>query len=658
MQSLDKELAGLLSVLLEPFTHYASSLSAFAILVLLAVVITIRMRRVQRKILEEIADGTGQIARYEDPEAFSAAFGVINASLGANHSLGRSWQEYEETLIPPLEEIDDPAYRVFRNTKRPTEFFFSEQYSDRLSPWMRPEDFIGIGLLLTFIGLVAALVEAGDGLGSASNDAAELKGVILTLLSTAGAKFIASIGGVFGSLIVSITQRKLFSSVDRDLNVFSDLLEERLIFASAEKIAADQFGHMKRQTVNLERLSNEIAVAIGDKIEAAMNRMPAMMGEAMQPVTAKLEDVAGQIGQSSADGMAGIVSQLSDELKGAGQESMQQVVTQLDSLTGAMGGAVDSLRLTTENLKESLTGSAKQAASDLSGSSELFSQRITEAVESMNQSQQGLHDSIMGMVNQLEGGSKVFSDSMNDVQAQAQDQLLTVLKAMNSQIADQASESSKAWQGEIENTIAAGAARTAKTLRTTADQMSAQFKAPMEAMQSELGGLAIHAKEVSSALAAINSELGAHKEGIATSTSRLIEASGAMQSASDAARLTAMPMRDAAVATKTATEQLLAISQTTTDQVARFSERIGESIKETGDVLRSLQSIWQAQSGQLENADEELARAFKAITSNLTASLAQLEEFNKNMDSSMARAVEGLSAMVEELSDAVDSIPR
>ena len=53
MQSLDTQLAGLLSVMLEPFTHYAYSLSAFSILVLLAVVITIRMKRVQRKILEE-----------------------------------------------------------------------------------------------------------------------------------------------------------------------------------------------------------------------------------------------------------------------------------------------------------------------------------------------------------------------------------------------------------------------------------------------------------------------------------------------------------------------------------------------------------------------------------------------------------------------------
>ena len=55
-------------------------------------------------------------------------------------------------------------------------------------------------------------------------------------------------------------------------------------FASAERIAAQQFGYAKRQTKSLEELGNQIAVAIGNKIESAMTAMPALVGEAMQPV--------------------------------------------------------------------------------------------------------------------------------------------------------------------------------------------------------------------------------------------------------------------------------------------------------------------------------------------------------------------------------------
>jgi hypothetical protein len=651
-------LAANLQWLLEPFTYYLYSMGAFSVLVIVAIGTAIRMGMKQRAIVRDISSGIEAITKYRDPAQFSASFSDVHAALSENETLQRSWEEYEETLIAPLEDVDDPSYQVFRNTKRPSEFFISSQFLGRISPFFKPEDFIGFGLLLTFIGLVAALVEAGTGLGVNASDAAGMKSVILTLLSTAGGKFIASIGGVLGSLIVSMTQHRLSDRVQSKLSSFADALEERLIFASAEKIAADQYGHMKRQTANLERLSNEIAVAIGDKIESAMNRMPAMMGEAMEPVTEKLDSVAGQIGETSTEGMATMVSQLSEELKGAGQDSMQQVVSQLDTLGTTMGGTVESLRSTTEILKESLTGSARQAANDLSGSSEVFSQKITEAVEAMNQSQQGLHDTINGLVTQLQTGSEAFEEKMNSAREQTQQQLVTSLTAMNQHIARQASSASEEWQGQIRSTIAKGAEETAAELQNAAKKMSEQLQEPVAEVQSGLTAWVDQTKEVTSALQSINTQLGAHRDGIITSTSRLLEASGAMESASGAVRDTTIPMRDAATAAKTASDQLLTISKTTADRVANFSDQVGTSVTETRSILQKLQDTWQTQSKQLDNADEQLAGAFRSITTNLDASLGQLDKYNKDMDGNMARAVEGLSAMVEELSDAVESIPR
>ena len=651
-------LAGALQKILEPFTHYSYSMSAFVLLVVVAVVISMRMVFVQRRILRDISAGTEAITNYKDPDQFSEGFSDVNAALIANDSLRRPWEEFEETLIPPLQDVDDPAYQVFKNTKRPSDFFISSQFLGRISPFFKPEDFIGIGLLLTFIGLVAALVTAGDGLANGGADAAVTRVVILKLLSTAGAKFIASIGGVLGSLIVSMTQHRLSDSLHRKLSFFADALEERLIFASAEKIAADQYGHMKRQTANLERLSNEIAVAIGDKIESAMMRMPVMMGEAMEPVTEKLDTVAGQIGQTSTEGMASMVSQLSEELKGAGENSMQQVVTQLGSLSTTMGGTVNSLRETTELLKESLTGSARQAASDLSGSSAVFSQRITEAVEAMNQSNNEMHDTISSLLSQLQSGSDVFEKKLNSTKDQMAQQLVTSLQAMNEHIARQASSASEEWQGQIRSTIAKGAQDTAAELQSAAKQMSDQLREPVAEVQSGLSAWVDQTREVTGALKEINTQLGAHRDGIITSTSKLLEASGAMESASGAVRETTIPMRDAALAAKTASEQLLTISKTTAERVSNFSDQVGNSVTETRQILQTLQETWQAQSTQLENADEELAGAFKTITTNLVDSLARMGQFNKEMDTNMANAVEALSAVVEELSDSIESIPR
>ena len=648
----NETLAGLLKGALTPFTYYSFSISAFLLLVLLAISIALRMWYIQRGLLSEIDAGTEAVERYKNSEEFAQNFGDVNSRLSNNKSLKRAWEEFEETLIHPLEDIDDPSYLVFRNTKRPSEFFISSHFLGRLSPFLKPEDFIGIGLLLTFLGLVAALVEAGTGL-NAGVDTAEMKGVIMKLLSTAGGKFIASIGGVLGSLVVSITYHRLSDGINKNLGLFSDALEKQLTFASAEKIAADQYGHMKRQTANLERLSNEIAVAIGDRIENAMSRMPDMMGEAMEPVAEKLDNVAGQIGQSSADGMTDIVNQLSSELKGAGQDSMNQVVAQLDSLSTTMGGTVSSLRETTEMLRESLTGSARQAASDLSGSSELFSQKITEAVEAMNQSHHEMHDTISSLVSQLQSGSEVFQEKLSSSRDQMQEQLVTSLQAMNQHIARQASSASEEWQGQIRSTIAKGAQQTTDELQSAVQHMSDQLKVPVQEVQSGLSAWVEQTREVTGSLKAINTTLGAHRDGINTSTVKLVEASGAMQSASSAVRDTTMPMRDAAIAAKTVSEQLLMISRTTADKVSHFSDQVGDSVTETKNILQTLQQTWNSQSKHLENADVELADAFKTITSNLGDSLGQLSKFNENMEISMAKSVEGLTAMIEELSESV-----
>ena len=85
---------------------------------------------------------------------------------------------------------------------------------------------------------------------------------------------------------------------------------------------------------------------------------------------------------------------------------------------------------------------------------------------------------------------------------------------------------------------------------------------------------------------------------------------------------------------------------------------MGNSVTETKNILQALQQVWSTQSKQLENADEELAGAFRTISTNLGDSLGQLRKFNEDMDSSMAKAVDGLSAMVEELSDSIDGLSR
>jgi hypothetical protein len=76
-----------------------------------------------------------------------------------------------------------------------------------------PGYFTSIGLLLTFIGLVAALHFASRGFETGSAELA--KAAILQLLSASSFKFLTSIASLAGALLISLVIRTLDGHVSR-----------------------------------------------------------------------------------------------------------------------------------------------------------------------------------------------------------------------------------------------------------------------------------------------------------------------------------------------------------------------------------------------------------------------------------------------------------
>jgi hypothetical protein len=67
-----------------------------------------------------------------------------------------------------------------------------------------PNFFVGLGLLGTFIGLIAALTFSTQDLAVA-DDQAKIKAALSGLLTTAAAKFYISAAGLIASLILSLS---------------------------------------------------------------------------------------------------------------------------------------------------------------------------------------------------------------------------------------------------------------------------------------------------------------------------------------------------------------------------------------------------------------------------------------------------------------------
>lgn len=591
-----------LNSLLWIFREVWFGLGAASLLMGVAIYSAVKMRQEYRNVLVDIENANAILDKRTDAQDFTENFHIVNSGLKAIPSIDRSWEEFSKTLLPPLDLIDEPEYQVYRSTKRAADYFDIEHISSKIKPFIDSESLIGFGLVFTFIGLVAALINAGFNLGDTSNTQKTVI-VIKELLSTAGAKFFASIGGVGGALIQTITMNSLRSRIDDRLKYFNDRLEGFLTFASLERIAADQYGYAKRQAERMEAMGTEIALAIGGKIENAMREMPQLMGTAltgaMEPVSKKLDEMANGVRDDNGDALRSMVEDFRTQIQGAGEQTMQQVVTQLDSLSTTLNQTVGNLAQSNNEIRSSLQ--------EMMGSLAATSQTFGTSVEA---SANAASDGLRVILEELQQQQVASTNSMTA--------LLTRLEAAG----DQAGEG-----------VARGVAGAMEGILAEARDTSASIS---ESVASGLG-------EVTTALARINVEIERHQTGLQQVNAQIQNSASAMGGAAETIRTSTQPLSQVTV-------QLTAA----TDAVGRTVQQTNEASKNIAKAISDLLENWERQSSQLRGADEALEGAFKEITRNLTLSLAELEKFTKGVEVSFGGALQNLSAIVGELSEALE----
>jgi hypothetical protein len=628
---MDNLAINFLDALLTPFRWVYFGLAGCALLIFVALISVRRMKKESAEIIADIDKANEALSKFESAESFTNQFHVIDGQLKGINRLSRSWEEFSKTLLPPLDEINEPEYRVFRTTKRPVDYFDIDHLSSKVKPIIDSESLIGIGLVLTFFGLVAALIHAGLKIGG-TVDTQEVQVAIQNLLSTAGAKFFASIGGVGGSLIQTIFMNRTKHQIDEKLKVFNDRLERLLIFASLERIAADQYGHAKRQTARLEEMSTEITLAIGEKIESAMLKMPVMMGEAMNPVAEQLSTMTDKLSRSSTDALKEMVADFRGQLQGAGESTMNHVVTQLSTLSTTLNDTVGSLAQsnheitngiqtvmlalteTTKKFDSSVQASADAASSQLASSSAALTAGLESVLSDLSAQQASANTAMASLVERLDTASKEAAVSLKNG-------------------SDKASAN-----------VASG---ITEAMKVVLDQAKSATKDVTDSVGTGIGDLV-------SALGRINQEIDRHNQGLQLANSKLQDTASAMGGAAESVRASTQPLSQVSLQLTAASDAIRKSVADTFGQVERLVATTDAASKGISSAITKLAETWESQAGQLSSADEELEGAFNAITQNLSQSLDVLQRFTVDLESKMAGALNNLASIVQELSDALE----
>ncbi len=243
-----------------------------AVLVLGAVAVWLQFRLRLRPIDEGLDAALGVVREASNPITFRDRFPTIDQRLAANPIIGDAWRAFAQTLVQvPGQE------GALGATRRPADDF-NETVLGHAGVNLRfymavPNYMVGLGLLFTFLGLVAALYFASAGVTAGSVQGAQ--GALRDLLAAATFKFVTSIAGLGTSIVYSWREKTQLYRVGRRLGQLCTALEQRLVSVTPEYLGVIQLDELKSQSALLRRLGRQLHVTIPETIEGLPAALPA-----------------------------------------------------------------------------------------------------------------------------------------------------------------------------------------------------------------------------------------------------------------------------------------------------------------------------------------------------------------------------------------------
>ncbi|MGL1921460.1 MAG: hypothetical protein OCD03_10600 [Hyphomicrobiales bacterium] len=335
----------------------------------------------------------------EKRAAFVDKYLEIDHQLREIKSIGECWREFRETIELPDINSPDDASQYIRNENRPQTYFKltnGSMHAPILRNW--PNILVGLGLVLTFAGLIAALSVAGQDLDTVS-DQDGMKRVLGTLLDTAGAKFYASASALGASIILGLIQKMCFVSLQKKMGRLNGLLEERMEFDAQASISRKQLHVLRLQHHQLQSFNQDFALKVGEAVRDAFSSSNTEVVDSLKEVANKLEAMA----DKTSEGVSKSVG---------------------DKLDSALSGTLEKMNNTLKDVQLSLGGLPEQMNDAVSALSQSTADHMNDGAKSVANNLTGIVQPLQRAVDTMSDGSEKFVSNMAGFQGALQEGLI------------------------------------------------------------------------------------------------------------------------------------------------------------------------------------------------------------------------------------------
>ncbi|WP_315769018.1 anti-phage ZorAB system protein ZorA [Bradyrhizobium sp. SZCCHNR2012] len=612
-----------------------------------------------------ISDASRRITRAKNSALFAENFDAIDQRLSKHPLIGHAWRVFDQTMVRI------PGARIIQTTVRPGSLLNFSAARERLAGLKMmgsiPGYFVGVGLLLTFMGLVLALQQASAAVSS--NDANGMQTATRQLLKVATFKFTTSIAGLGSSIVLSIFFRFYTVLIEAAFDRLNHQIEQRVRIVSSQSIAWSMNESLSAQLTELKQINSaDFFARMGEKISPQIH---SAFTTAMAPVTASIDNAMARLSDSSQSGVSELIKEFSQTLQVGAGEELRELTKTLQTMQGALVEAQGGIGRTGEDFGRRMT----EAAENLN---RLVSDAGGRMNESSEQSRKALMDVVGALRETFERANQKIDEQLGQaasgVSSKIEDAMVRVMGKLEGQV-----ESFRGGLDSYHQDMSKRLNETNAMVGTAqAGAVSAVAAASSEAANALKDGLAVAMQSIRTEIETFASTIRSVELGMTSQVTALRDATEQTRLAADAFGATAQDVRSASAPLLQSSERIAGATHSLTTAVSGASERISVSVADAnsklaesltrsvasfeagqrsaaefagalGGHISQLSTVWTGYSEKFERVDEELGSAIDDLSEAVSTQGQQLVSYASKVDESFATAISRLNPFLEEL---------
>nr|WP_240902927.1 anti-phage ZorAB system protein ZorA [Caulobacter sp. SLTY] len=564
-------------------------------------------------------------------EQFAANYLDVSAAMGKEEpgaqALVQAWREFQESII------DEDASPI-RNTNRPSAFF--NRVAPRLAYLTFASNvFVGIGLILTFLGLIVALGQASKGMGNSDIGASKL--ALQGLLTVAGAKFFSSVAGLGASIWLRFAEHGLSKKSKSLTDSICTLLEHGLLYVPPQRLAVEQLEILKEQRDQLKMFNTDFAMQLGEKIGSQFQ-------QAFDPVAASITRMA--------DTMNDVTSGIGDGARKAIEEVSGDQLRGLSEVLATLG-------LKIEQISTAVGSSGDEAARQIRDAGADFSRAASDIREAFDRLAGQVDGMGANMRSQSEAAAKAQDETLHRVLSELSQAQAKSAEAMNEAVDGlkrAGLEAAATMQSEVQSALASGVAESQKVFAHALEESGGELRTTALGLAKAVGDAAESIDRASDGFARSGQQAERSAEALSNVSGQANTLVSAIEEARRGFGAVATPIVKAVEAVDGAVARIQAALQAgqVSDEKAMAEMRgLAEQMKQT---YEAAEEAWSEYRARFAEVDKSLAQAAEKMSSTLGDSLNQFASFAQKTDGALADAVGKLDSGLSPIQDLADSL--